>query len=154
LMYPKRAHLLKPLTDMMKVDKQAFKSKWRAEQSKAFVEAKAMVAKDVLLRYPDPNKTFVIDTDASDYQLGAVIKQDDKPIAYYSRKLTTAQQKYSTIKKELLSILEVLEYYRAFLWGRDILINTNHRNLTYGSAKSQRVLNWKLLVEDFAPRLN
>jgi RNase H-like domain found in reverse transcriptase len=112
-----------------------------------------MVAKETLLRYPDPNKPFLIDTDASDYQLGAVIKQEGLPLAFYSRKLTKSQRKYTTIEKELLSILEVLEHYRSFLWGRQIKIRTDHRNLAYTAIKSQRVLNWRLLVEDFKPEL-
>ena len=76
-----------------------------------------MVAEQTLLRYPDPNKPFHIETDASDTQLGAVIKQDGYPIAFFSRKLTKAQRKYTTIEKELLSILEVLQEYQCYLWG-------------------------------------
>jgi hypothetical protein len=76
-----------------------------------------LIAQDVLLRYPDPNLPFDIETDASDYQLGAIIKQANKTLAFYSCKLTAAQLKYSTIKKELLSILKVLEGYHSMLWG-------------------------------------
>ena len=52
---------------------------------------KAMVAKDAMLAYPDHNKPFTIETDASHYQLGAVIKQNGRPVLYYSRKLTPTQ---------------------------------------------------------------
>jgi hypothetical protein len=44
---------------------------------------KAMMTKDCLLSYPDPNKPYHIETDASDYRMGAVIKQDGRPVAYF-----------------------------------------------------------------------
>jgi hypothetical protein len=61
------------------------------------------------LAYPDFNKPFIIHTDASQKQLGAVISQDNRPIAFYSRKLNPAQTRYTTTerekKKKLTSIL-------------------------------------------------
>ena len=112
-----------------------------------------MVAAATLLRYPDLNKEFVIKTDASGYQLGAVTKQDSLPIAFYSRKLTGPQRKCSTIEKELLSVLEVLEEQRLFLWGCKVKVLTDHKNLSFDTAKSTRVQNWRLLVEDFNPEI-
>ena len=152
-MFRRRAHVLAPLTSLTKAKPQAFKSLWKEEQDNAFKAVKSVIAKDVLLRYPDLNSPFVIETDASDYQLGAVIKQHGQPIAFYSRKLTKSQQKYSTIEKELLSILEVLEEYRSLLWGREIILKTDHKNISYDSMKSNRVKNWRLLVEDFGPKI-
>jgi len=76
-----------------------------------------MVAQDVMLSHPDPNEEFVIETNASDFQLGAVIKQKGKPIACYSSKLTEPQKKYSTIEKELLAMLETIEQFRSFVCG-------------------------------------
>jgi hypothetical protein len=62
----------------------------------------------VLLCFPDFNKTllFYLYTDASDHQLGAVIMQDRKPIAFDSRKLNTAQMRYTNTERELLSAIE------------------------------------------------
>jgi hypothetical protein len=151
-MFPRRAHVLAPLTDLMKVDPRTFLQHWTPVHDQAFEAAKAMLAQATLLNFPDPNKTFVVRTDASDYQLGAVILQDDKPIAFYSRKLSKSQMKYTTIEKELLSILEVFQEFRCYLWGRDIIIETDHKNLIYPKAQSQRVQNWQMLIADFAPR--
>ena len=145
--------MLAPLTGLTKCKPQAFKSLWKQEQDDAFKQIKSVISRDVLLRYPDLNADFVIETDASDYQLGAVIKQHGQPIAFYSRKLTAAQRKYSTIEKELLSCLEVLEEYRSLLWGRSIILKTDHKNISFDSMKSNRVKNWRLLVEDFGPKI-
>ena len=92
---------------------------------------KKIVAKEVLLAYPDFTKAFEIHTDASKTQLGAVIAQDNKPIAFYSRKLNPAQTRYTTTERELLSIVETLKEFRNILLGQQIIVYTEHENLTY-----------------------
>ena len=70
-----------------------------------------MLSKEALLAFPDFNTPFVIHTDASKTQLGAVISQNKIPIAYYSRKLNPAQVNYTTTERELLSIVETLKEF-------------------------------------------
>jgi hypothetical protein len=65
--------------------------KWTEAHHKAFNEAKKIVAHDIMLAYPNFNKEFVIHMDASHTQLGAMISQDGKPIAFFSRKLNGVQ---------------------------------------------------------------
>jgi RNase H-like domain found in reverse transcriptase len=69
---------------------------------------KAMIAKEALLAYPDFAEEFVIHTDASHTQLSAVISKQGKPIAFYSRKLKPEQTRYTTMERELQSIVETL----------------------------------------------
>ena len=70
------------------------------------------MAHDVLLAYLDYSIPFEIYTDASSRQLGAVITQNGRPIAYFSRKLTITQMKYSVTELELLSIVETLKEFK------------------------------------------
>jgi hypothetical protein len=63
-------------------------------------------------------------------QLGAMITQDNKPIAFFSRTLSGTQQKYSVTEIELLAIMETLKEFKGMLWGQDIKVYTDHKNLT------------------------
>ena len=87
-MFPCRSHILAPLTAQAGAKK---KIDWTPECQAAFDQIKATLAKDEFTRYPDHNKPFHIYCDASDVQLGAVIMQENVPVAYYSRKLNSAQ---------------------------------------------------------------
>ena len=91
-----------------------------------------------MLNYPDFSKEFEIHTDASDKQLGAVIAQDGKPIAFYSRRLTSAQEKYTTTERELLAIVETLKEYRSILLGQKLVVHTDHQNLTFKNFNTDR----------------
>jgi hypothetical protein len=79
---------------------------WDEVHQRAFDHVKATIAKDVVLAYPNFNKVFEICTDASSKQLGAVITQDNRPIGFFSWKLSDTQRKYSIIKIELLAIVK------------------------------------------------
>ena len=91
--------------------------------------------------------------DASHTQLGAVISQDRKPIAFYSRKLSDAQTRYTTTERELLAIVETLKEFRNILLGQRIKVFTDHKNLTCKSFNTERVMRWRLVLEEFGPEL-
>ena len=84
-MWAKRPHLLHPLTALTS---QKYRFKWTDLEQKSLDDIKRAVSHDTLVAYWDFNRCFDIHTDASDYQLGAVISQNGEPIAFYSRKLT------------------------------------------------------------------
>jgi RNase H-like domain found in reverse transcriptase/Reverse transcriptase (RNA-dependent DNA polymerase) len=92
----RRSHVFAPLASL--TSKKA-KWSWGPQQEIAFQTAKKIIAREVMLAYPDFNKAFEIHTDASHYKLGAAISQQGKPIAFYSRKLNPAQTHYTTTER-------------------------------------------------------
>ena len=96
------------------------------------------------------------DTDASDFGLGAVLsqRQDDgeKVIAYASRTLNRAEQKYETTRKELLAIVYGLSQHKQFLLGRHIIIRTDHAALTWLRRTAEvmpQLARWLTFIEQF-----
>ena len=89
------------------------------------------------------------------YQLGAAITQNGKPLAFYSRKLNNAQRNYTVTEKELLSIVETLREFRGILLGYEIKIFMDHKNLQqiHSAASSQRAMRWRILIEEFGPKI-
>ena len=99
---------------------------WDLSHQAAFDSIKTIIAHDVVLAYPNFEEEFEIYTDASTRQLGAVIVQKNRPIAFFSRKLTRAQTKYSITELKLLSVVETLKDFKGMLWGQKIKIITDH----------------------------
>jgi hypothetical protein len=109
----------------------------------------------VVLAYQDFTKPFDIYTDASTKQLGVVITQDNRPIAFFSRKLSGAQSKYTVTKLELLAIVETLNEFNGMMWGQRLNVYTDHKNLTRDGLglTSDRVTLWRILLEEYAPQI-
>jgi hypothetical protein len=125
-MWAKRSEMLAPLSDLVgecgetkttRKNKMKKPWQWDSIHQEAFDNVKKTIAKEVVLAYPDSAKPFDIYTDASTKQLGAVITQDNRPIAFFSRKLSGAQSKYTVTKLELLAIVETLKEFKGMLWG-------------------------------------
>ena len=152
--WKKRAEILAPLSKLTKSPKNR-PLPWPDEAEQAFLQIKALIAKEVLLYYPDPNKEFIIDPDASKVQLGSTIYQEHdgklRPVAFFSRKLTPAQTRYPASDLEALCITETFEEFRPILYGSKIRVRSDHANLSARTFRSHRLLHWRLLLEEFAP---
>jgi hypothetical protein len=113
----------------------------------------AIIAREAMLVYPNFDQEFVIHTDTSHTQLGVVISQNGKPIAFYSHKLKPEQTRYTTTERELLSIVETLKEFRNILLGQKIVIYTDHKNLTCKNFNTEHVMRWRLILEEYGPEL-
>ncbi len=119
---------------------------WDEVHQRRFDHIKATIAKDVVLAYLEYSKVFAIYTDASSKQLEAVIAQDNRPIAFFSWKLSNMQRKYRVTKIELLAIVETLKEFKGMLWGQNIKVFTDHANLMRDALglTLDRVYQWRL----------
>ena len=122
---------------------------WTDKCQFAFDEIKAVLASDCMNRYTDLDKPFTIVCDASNYQLGSCIMQDGMLIAYWSKTLSPAQQNYTTTEKELSAIVLTLKEYLTMLLGGDLKVYTDHKNLIFRTLSVERVLQWRLYIEQF-----
>jgi hypothetical protein len=164
-MWARHSEMLAPLTDLVgecgetkttKMNKTKKKPWcWDPIHQQAFDNVKAAIAKETVLAYPDFLKPFEIYMIASSTQLGAVISQDNRPIAFFSRNLSETQQKCSVTKIELMAVVEKLKEFKGMLWGQDIKVYTDHKNLTRDALgfNSDRVYRWRLLSEEYAPEI-
>ncbi len=108
-----------------------------------------------MLAYPDYSKVFEIYTDASSKQLGAVITQGNRPITFFSWKLSNMQRKYSVTKIELLAIVDTLKEFKGMLWGQKIKVFTDYANLMKDALglTLDCVYRWRLLLEEYGPEI-
>ena len=101
---PGVAGTLQPLTDLLKGSPKSLA--WPTSAATAFEAAKVALANATNLSHPAPNATISLVTDASDSHVGGVLQQYEnggwRPLAFFSRKLTAAEVKYSTFDRELL----------------------------------------------------
>ena len=113
-MWQKRSELLAQLTALTSKN---VKYDWKDGHQKCFDAIKRVIGREVLLGYPDFNAPFEIHTDSSKLKIGVVISQKGNHIAFYSQKINSAQQNYTTTEKELFSVVATLKEFRNILLG-------------------------------------
>ena len=110
--------------------------KWTTECRQAFEELKAELTTAPVLAYPDYSRPFILDTDASDSGIGAVLSQYDDNgqecvVAYASRMLSKAERRYCVTRRELLAVVVFTQQFRPYLLGRKFTQRTDHGSLTW-----------------------
>ena len=84
-----------------------------------------------LLQLPNFDNTFELECDASGVGIGGVLLQQDKPIAYFSQKLSGPALNYFTYDKELYALVRVLEIWQHYLWPKEFIIHSDHESLKH-----------------------
>ena len=102
---------------------------WNSTHNHAIAQIKQVLTHSPVLGYYDVNKPVTLLADASQHGLGAAILQEGQPIAYASRSLTPAQFNYAQIEKELLAIVFGCERFTQYLFGKQVLVHTDHKPL-------------------------
>ena len=153
---PNYASIAAPLTDLTR-KLQPNLVQWTPSAQTAFQQLKSILCAEPVLQTPDFSKRFIVQTDASDRGVGAVLSQEsenggDRPVAYFSRKLLPREEKYSTIEKECLAIRLAVHAFRVYLMGRAFTIQTDHRSLEWLDRLKEgnaRLTRWSLLLQPY-----
>ncbi len=126
--------IVKPLTDLTRKNVDYI---WNVDTERAFSTLKSKLLADVVLLHPDLTAPFVVESDASDYAIGAVLSQECngslRPVTFFSRKLVAAEINYTVHDKELLAIVEAFKVWRHFLVGsvHQVVVLSDHKNLIH-----------------------
>lgn len=118
----------KPLTDLLR---KGSIFTWSASAEEAFQHLKQALASAPVLAMPDFSKPFVVETDASDVGVGAVLSQSSHPLAFISRALGPKSKGLSTYEKEFVAIILAVDHWRPYLQTSEFIIKTDHRSLTH-----------------------
>jgi len=112
------------------------------------------------LAYPDPALEYILDTDGSDQNVGAVLSQVQEgrevDVAYYSKSLSPAERNYCTTRKESLAVIKSVKHYRPYLYGRPFRSRTDHASLIWlckRAEPSSQVARWLEVLAEFSYRI-
>ena len=156
---PNLSTIVYPLNQLLQKDREF---QWTPECDKSFRLAKESLASSHLLVHFNPELPIVLECDASQYGIGAVIPHRfpdgvEKPIAYASRSLSPAEKNYSQIEKEGLAIVFGVTKFYMYLYGRKLTLHTDHKPLlkifSPGSATpvltASRLQHWAILLSSY-----
>jgi len=140
----KYAEIVRPLTDLLRKD---VPFTWTDKCQHAFDTIKQMLTNAPVLALPDwrSNKSFTMICDASYEGVGGVLMQDERPIAFESRKLTPAESHYSVPELEMMAVVHCCKVWRCYIEGRDVLVYTDHKpNITFDTVNmaNRRHARW------------
>lgn len=145
------ATLAAPLTDLTRAKHQW---EWTDKCQQAFLALKHCLTQAPLLISPDVNKPYEVVTDASTVGLGAVLLQDNRPVAFESRKLSDAEKNYHTTEQEMLAVIHALKTWRCYLEGATFTVVTDHVSNTFFQTQpslSRRQTRWSEFLQRFRP---
>lgn len=116
-----------PLTNMLR--HKSFQ--WTDEAVQAFNKLKELMTTTPVLALPDFAQPFIVECDASDSGIGAVLLQNGRPVAYFSRMMAARHRSLPAYEKELIGLVKAVKHWHSYLWGRVFLIRTDHYSLKF-----------------------
>lgn len=144
-----------PLTQLTKKSERN-QVKWEEPQEKAFQQLREALTSQPILKMADLSKPFIIQADASEIGLGAVLLQEENdtknPIAYASRKLKPSEMAYSVIEKECLALVWAIQKFSRYVYGTTFAVETDHSPLQYlneAKLKNSRLMRWALMLQPY-----
>ena len=150
---PNFAAIASPLVALTKKDK---KFSWTDAQQKSFTCLKYLLCTAPILAYPQFDKPFILQTDASDQGLGAVLVQKDsngfeRVISYASRSLIDREKGYSATEKEALAVVYATDYFRPYLLGKKFTVVTDHSALRWlhSVEPKGRLARWVMCLQEY-----
>ena len=157
---PRYVTVAAPLSDLVRKNRPN-RIIWTAECAKSFQTLQDLLCRAPILKSPDFDREFILQTDASERGVRAVLSQKDDdgvehPIAYFSRKLLPIEEHYATIEKECLAIKLSVQAFRYYLLGRQFTIQTDHRSLEWLDRlkeNNSRLTRWSLALQPFMFRV-
>ncbi len=150
------ARIARPLNDMLKKGAKPNFGNNSTDQLESFAKLKMSLVSPPVLALPKAGLPYVIDTDASSYQLGCALLQmhGDEPraVGYWSRSLIPAEQNYSAAERECLSVVWAIRALRPYVEGTSFTVRTDHNSLNWLMSHqdpSGRLARWRLLLSEF-----
>jgi hypothetical protein len=148
------AEIARPLYDLVGSTKTW---NWTSECDAAFNNLKeALTSEPVMVTFPNYSHDFVLETDASEMAIGAVLNQvidgEKKVIAYYSQVLDKHQRNYSITEKECLAVVKGIHHFRHYLFGRKFTVITDHECLVWLKTLKEphgRLARWLLRLQEY-----
>jgi len=126
------ASIAEPLSALTK---KGVRFSWSPEAQQAFERLKRALAETVTLAYPQPNQTFILDIDASDVAVGAILSTTvdgvERPIAFFSRVMNSAERNYCPTRRELIAVIAGLQHFCHYLVGATVILRTDHYSLKW-----------------------
>ena len=131
------------------------------KQEESFLKMKGILSNAPILRCADPGIPYEVTSDASQTGIGAFLSQTDengcRPVAFTSRRLTPAEQNYSTPERELLALIHALQTWRPYLHGAKFQVMTDHHPLKYLDTQkslSRKQVRWVHFMQEFDYNIN
>uniref|UniRef100_A0A251TRQ2 RNA-directed DNA polymerase n=1 Tax=Helianthus annuus TaxID=4232 RepID=A0A251TRQ2_HELAN len=141
--------IVAPITNCLKGNNFA----WTPAATIAFEELKKRVTQAPVLALPNFQLPFQVECDASGFGIGGVLSQANRPIAFFSEKLSEAKQKYSTYDKEFYAIIRSLEYWRHYLLPGEFVLYSDHQALRFINGQHKlnpRHAKWVEYLQEFS----